>query len=171
MWNYKKKIWYLLYCIFAKKLPISRRGKIFRIIRYFFTKKIIQKIGKNVNVERNAFFNPKVEIGDNSGIGIDCELNGKIKIGDNVLMGPEVVFYTQNHEFKDKNRLIINQDFRKEEQIEIGNDCWIGRRTIILPGVNIGEGCVIGAGSIVTKSFEPYSIIAGNPAKCIGRRE
>lgn len=170
MWNKKNKIWYILYSIFAKNLPESRRAKIFKTIRYFFAKQIVSAIGTNVNVERGANFNPKIKIGDNSGIGIRCELNGNITIGKNVLMGPEVVFYTENHEFKDRNKLIMEQGNRKEEPITIGDDCWIGRRSIILPGVTIGKGTIIGAGSIVTKSFPEYSIIGGNPAKIIGTR-
>jgi serine acetyltransferase len=54
--------------------------------------------------------------------------------------------------------------------IRIGNDVWIGDRAMILPGVSIGDGAVIGGGSVVTKSVEPYEIWAGNPAKKIGER-
>ena len=52
----------------------------------------------------------------------------------------------------------------------IGNDIWIGARVTILPGVHVGDGSVIGAGAVVTKDVEPYSIVAGNPAKKIGSR-
>ena len=52
----------------------------------------------------------------------------------------------------------------------IGNDVWIGARVIILPGVNVGTGAIIGAGSVVTKDVLPNSIVAGNPAKSIGIR-
>lgn len=53
---------------------------------------------------------------------------------------------------------------------EIGNDVWIGRRAIIMPGVTIGDGAVVGAGSIVTKDVAPYAIVAGNPARFIRNR-
>ena len=52
----------------------------------------------------------------------------------------------------------------------IGNDIWIGARVTILPGVHVGDGSIIGAGAVVTKDVEPYSIVAGNPAKKIGSR-
>jgi len=52
----------------------------------------------------------------------------------------------------------------------IGNDVWIGYRAIILSGVKIGDGAVVGAGAVVTKDVEPYSIVAGNPARLVGRR-
>lgn len=170
MWNKKNKVWYVLYTVFAKKLPISRRGKVFKKVRAFFAKKIINSMGENVNIERGACFNPEVRIGNNSGIGVNCELNGNVTIGNNVLMGPEVVFYTQNHEFSDIQKTIIEQGYKEERPIIIEDDCWIGRRAIILPGVRIAKGTIIGAGAIVTKSFPQYSIIAGNPAKIIGKR-
>lgn len=170
MWSIKAKLWYILYGFFAKKLPISRRSKIFKRARYFFAKHVIKKMGNNVNIERGAVFNPNVEIGDNSGIGINCELNGTIKIGNNVMMGPEVVFYTTNHEFKAITKNIMDQGYTKEKPITIGDDCWIGRRAIILPGVELKKGTIVGAGAIVTKSFPEYSIIGGNPAKIIGKR-
>ena len=170
MWKINKKVWYIMYCIFGKNLPYSRRGKIFKKIRYFFAKKIIKEIGNNVNIETGAVFNPKIKIGDNSGIGVRCEIVGTVEIGKNVMMGPEVIFYTQNHQFKDKSKTIIEQGYEKEKKIIIEDDVWIGRRVIILPGVTIKKGTVIGAGAIVTKTFPEYSIIAGNPAKIIGHR-
>jgi len=54
--------------------------------------------------------------------------------------------------------------------IKVGNDVWIGRGALVLPGVSIGDGAVIGAGSVVTKDVEPYPIVAGNPAKVIRKR-
>jgi acetyltransferase-like isoleucine patch superfamily enzyme len=52
-------------------------------------------------------------------------------------------------------------------EIQIGDDCWIGGQVIILAGVVIGRGCTVGAGSVVTKSVEPFTVVAGNPAKVI----
>ena len=171
MWTFKKKIWFILYSIFGKKLPVSRKTRFAKKIRGYFAKHILEKMGTNVNVEKNAYFSPSVSIGDNSGIGVNCELYGKVVIGNNVLMGPEVVFYTSNHEFKDPTKPIIEQGSTEERTIIVEDDCWIGRRCIILPGVKISKGTVVGAGSIVTKSFPEYSIIGGNPAKIIGERK
>ena len=85
-------------------------------------------------------------------------------------MGPEVIFYTSNHKFADKDIPIIKQGSTQEKPIVIEDDCWIGRRCIILPGVRISKGTIVGAGAIVTKQFPEYSIIGGNPAKIIGKR-
>lgn len=65
----------------------------------------------------------------------------------------------------------VNSDFRTRTELTIGNDVWIGQSCLILPKVsNIGNGAIIGAGSVVTKNIEPYSIVAGNPARVIGYR-
>ena len=75
-----------------------------------------------------------------------------------------------SHEFKDINIPINLQGAEKEKPIIIGNDVWIGTRVIVLPGVIIGDHSIIAAGSVVTKSCKPYSIIGGVPAKLIKMR-
>ncbi|MEC6747651.1 DapH/DapD/GlmU-related protein [Marinilactibacillus sp. XAAS-LB27] len=140
-------------------------------IRSFFARKIIDKVtGKNINIEKGAIFDRTIEIGDNSGIGVDCKLYGKVIIGDNVMMGPEVIIYTSNHNFKDTTIPMNLQGHEEESPVIIGNDVWIGSRVTILPGVNIGDGAVIGTGAIVTKDVSKFSIVAGNPAKQINSR-
>jgi len=88
-------------------------------------------------------------------------ING-IKIGKNFLFAPGVKLISSNHDIKDSLKSI------KTSPIVIGNNVWIGTNVVILPSVRIGDNCVIGAGSIVTKSFNNNLIIAGNPAKIIG---
>ena len=111
-----------------------------------------------------------LEIGDNSGIGIRCEIYGPVKIGRDVMMGPDVVCYTSGHRFDRTDITMIEQGSSEPEPISIGNDVWIGRRVMIMPGVNIGDGCVIGAGAVVTKDIPPYSVVGGVPAKIIKSR-
>ena len=132
--------------------------------------RILKKCGSNVNIERNAVFTPELSIGNNSGIGVGCELWGNITIGDDVMMGPEVIIYTQNHS---KNKLDIPmrmQGYDNAEPVEIGNDVWIGRRVMIMPGVKIGNGVVIAAGAIVTKDIPDNVIVGGVPAKILNKR-
>lgn len=62
------------------------------------------------------------------------------------------------------------QGFQEEKPVYIGNDVWIGSRVTILPEVKIGNGCVIGAGAIVTKDVPDYAIVGGNPARVIRYR-
>lgn len=138
--------------------------------RCFLVKHIITKCGKNVNVERHAKFNKNIYLGDNSGIGSHCSLGPQVYIGDNVMMGPEVIFYTQNHETSRTDIPMCQQGFKEIQPIHIGNDVWIGRRVIILPGVTVGDGCILGAGCVVAKDIPPYSVVVGNPARIVKNR-
>lgn len=88
-----------------------------------------------------------------------------ITIEDDVLIGSGVHFYVSNHSFGNPNLPIYYQGHDNPKSIVISKGCWIGANSIILPGVEIGENTVIGAGSIVTKSFPKGVIVAGNPAK------
>ena len=178
MWTLKKKIYYALYVIFAKNLPLSRRLRAAQWIRGFFAKKILKSAGKGINVEKGAFFNGGVTLGNYSGIGVNCEMNasatqggGEIIIGDHVMMGPECVIYTSFHLHDRTDIPMDQQGATKAKDVIIGNDVWIGRRVIIMPGVTIGNGCIIGAGAIVTKSIPEYTVAAGVPAKVIKNRK
>lgn len=166
----KEKIYYLLYCIFGRNLPMSYRCNIAKNIRAYFARKILKYAGDNINIETGAEFSGKVSLGNNSGIGIKCELSGDITIGDNVMMGPNVTIYSINHETDRIDIPMNEQGFRVSKEVVINNDVWIGKNVIILPGVSIGEGCIIGAGAVVTRSVPAYSIAAGNPAKVVKSR-
>lgn len=170
MWNIKTKILYVFYMVFAAWLPESRRSKIGRKLRYVFAKRIVHQCGKNVNFEKNSFFTPQLSIGDNSGIGVNCEVNGPVTIGRDVMMGPEVVIYTSGHNHERVDIPMRIQGASVPAPVIIGNDVWLGRRVIVLPGVHIGDGCIIGAGAVVTKDIPPFSIAAGVPAKVVKSR-
>lgn len=168
----KKYICYALYDLIAKHLPISYKigGHIGNLVRVRLAKGFIQYGGENLTIEKGASFGRRISIGNNSGIGINALLDGEIFIGNDVMMGPDVIIYTQNHEFSSIEEPMNKQGFQEEKKVIIGNDVWIGARVIILPGVEIGSGCIIGAGTVVSKSIEPYCVIGGNPAKIIKRR-
>ena len=170
MWTKKSKILFVLYKLTAQWLPISQRSSLAKKMRGFFGKRIAAQFGKNVNVERNAVFTPELKIGNNSGVGINCEVYGPVTIGDNVMMGPEVVIYTGGHKHDRTDVPMMQQGSNDPRPVVIGNDVWIGRRAIILPGVTIGDGVIIGAGAVVTKSIEPYMVAVGVPAKAIKSR-
>ena len=170
MWKKSQIFYYFLYQAFASWLPISQRSSLAKKIRYHFAKHIC-KLGKNVNIERRAYFTPQLTVGDHSGVGIRCEIYGPVTIGNNVMMGPEVVVYTHNHECSRTDIPMMEQGNAPEQAVTVGNDCWIGRRVMIMPGVSIGDGSVIGAGAVVTKDIPPYSVAAGVPAKVIKSRK
>lgn len=131
----------------------------------------MKDVGKNVNIEKGAIFRSQVSIGDYSGIGVRCEIYGPITIGKYVMMGSEVVVYTQNHATSREDIPMQFQGYTEVKPVTIGDDVWIGRRVIILPGVKIGDGCVIGAGAVVSKDTPPYSVVVGNPARVVKFRK
>lgn len=95
---------------------------------------------------------------------------GGITIEDQVLMGAGVHFYTNNHNFYDVTKPIYEQGYpsvQATDSIVLRRGCWIGAAVIILPGVEVGENAVIGAGTVVTKSVPPRVVFAGNPGKVI----
>lgn len=162
---------YALYNLVGKKLLKSHSFfdplRISKKIRYFEAKLIVKKIGKNVNIERNATFGRRLEIGDNSGIGVNASIAGKVIIKNNVLMGPDCKIYSRNHKFSTKKKPIIKQGYSKEKVVIIGEDVWIGGRVSILPGVTISKGSIIGACSVVREDVPEYAIVFRNPARVI----
>lgn len=167
-----KLLFYFLYFFIGKYLPKSNTkilGRCFRYFRYLLAKRIIFECGKNVNIERNVVigFNNRIRIGNNSGIGVNCVVPNGTEIGENVMMGPEVIIFSQNHKFARTDIPMIKQGLDCKKKVVIGNDVWIGRRVMILAGVHIGNGVIIGAGAIVTKDVPNYAIVAGNPARII----
>lgn len=152
----------------------SKRIEIKLGVRYrlFLAKMIGCKVSdESVNIERNVTLPDDLITGHHCSIGRRCFISRNVTMGNYVVVGPEVCFYTSNHQFSDIHTPIYHQGLTKSRPITIGNDVWIGRRVILLPGCNIPDGCVIGAGSIVTAhEFPPYSVIAGNPARVIKMR-
>jgi galactoside O-acetyltransferase len=114
-----------------------------------------------------------VKIGNNvsisSSVIINADFGRIIVISDNCLIGPNVVIRSSSHNYKDKNMLIKNQGHTPGEVI-LHEDVWIGANSTILPGVELSRGVVVAAGSVVTKSFPEYVLIAGAPAKIIESR-
>lgn len=172
--NLLRPLFLLLYYGLLKFLPATnnRYFGFIRIIRSFVASKLFAKAGKNINVEKGADFGfgNNIEIGDNSGLGVNCNVRGPLKIGDNVMMGPEVIIMTNNHNFNKTDIPMLAQG-HTVKKIVIGNDVWIGARVIILSGVSIGDGAIIGAGSVVTNDVDSYAIVGGVPARLINYRK
>lgn len=119
-----------------------------------------------------------ISIGDGTSVpkgSIFYCTRAELIIGKNVLFGPRPTIITGDHRIDILGKHII--DVTDEEKLPqndlpviIGDGCWIGANVTILKGVNLGCGCVVAAGAVVTKSFPPYSIIGGVPAKLIKMR-
>ena len=86
------------------------------------------------------------------------------------MMGPDVMIFALGHETARTDIPMIDQGFIAPKPVAIHDDVWIGARVIILPGVTIGRGSVLGAGAVITREVPEYCIVAGNPAKIVGRR-
>ena len=173
VYEYENKAICWLCIIYDCETPSSFLWKIWRIMEKLSrgaTKLMLPKCGDNVNIERNATFSIRTEIGNNSGIGVNAHFYGKVVIGDNVMMAPDCIIYVRNHESSRLDIPMCEQGSTEERPVVIGNDVWIGGRVIILPGVKIGDGAIIGAGSVVTKDVSEYDVVAGNPARVIKDR-
>jgi len=133
------------------------------------------KVGQNLRLcpDVKVFCsNGKLIFGNNFFANYNCFFSSEgalISFGNNCQLGPNVTIINRNHNYDDRNTPIIEQGYNSKD-ILIGNDVWIGANTVILPGVRIGDGAVIGAGSIVSRDVEPYSVIACNPAAKIKDR-
>jgi galactoside O-acetyltransferase len=130
----------------------------------------------NVSVGKNSLFSAEkgiIRIGENTSFNSNVHINssvcGEILIGNNCLIGPNVVMRTAGHNFERADIPIRNQGHICKN-ILIEDDVWLGANVVVLGGVTIGKGCVIGAGSVVTKNIEAYSIAVGVPAKVIKNR-
>lgn len=173
----KAKIFLIIYYGFATWLPSSYApviGKVCNLIRIFCVKQIFRKCGKVSIIDRNAYFGngANIEIGDYSGIGANCTIPNNTIIGKYVMFAPQVHIVAGNHQYKNLQiPMCFQGSMHKEKPITIiEDDCWIGVRSILTPGRHIKKGSIIADGAIVTKDFDEYSIIGGNPAHLIKKR-
>ena len=146
-------------------------------------RKLFARIGKNVSVAQPFLcdYGCNISIGNNVSVNMNCTFVdcNRIEIGDNVLIASNVQLYTAAHPVELAERLTPDwtedsggyfcRTFARPIQIESG--CWIGGGVIVLPGVRIGEGSVIGAGSVVTKDIPANSLAYGNPCRVIADGE
>ncbi|MEP3478673.1 MAG: acyltransferase [Fuerstiella sp.] len=140
-----------------------------RVLRRMYLWLYLVHIGQETNVQLNCKFlnGRRVTLGNNNVVNFGCLLDGRkydIRIGDNVSIGPEATILTLGHDPQSSNFEDSGGD------VVVGDRAWIGYRALVMPGVVIGEGAVVAAGSVVTKNVDPYTIVAGIPAKAIGTR-
>lgn len=133
------------------KLTGTQVDKSFRCFPPFYT-----DCGKNIKIGKNVFINACCRFQDQGGI----------EIGDGCLIGHNTTIATLNHDFNPDKRANLHPS-----PVKIGKNVWIGSDSTILPGVEIGDGAIIGAGSVVTKSVAANSIAVGSPARVIKQIE
>ena len=167
-----KILGYFLYVFIGSWLPHYFYGYTFKIskyIRILSSKMLFNKCGKQVDIGRKVKLNSKIDIGDYSSIGDYSFISGRIVIGKNVMIAPYVMLIASNHNY-DRKYIPMNKQGERSKGIIIEDDVWIGARAIILDGVHIRKGTIVGAGAVVTKDTDEYSVIGGNPAKLIKKR-
>lgn len=144
------------------------------ILRFLINKLLFRKIGFMCYIQPNVFIvhSERIVCGYNFCVNSNSYINGVggIEIGNNVLLGSGVVISSGEHQYNDSLDPVVLQKIIPKKII-IGNGVWIGANAVIMPGVTLAEGTVVGAGAIVTKSTEPFSVMVGVPARKIKKRE
>ncbi|ESU20794.1 hypothetical protein FCR2A7T_11070 [Flavobacterium cauense R2A-7] len=132
--------------------------------------------GKNA-VPDSCNFSGKIKIGYATTLGYNNFFHGNIVVGKYCQIGANVAIHTTNHPtaylstYINKN--LFNGELKEHKEtkkVTVGNDVWIGHNVIIVGNVTVGDGAVLAAGSVVTKDVEPYTIVAGVPAKPMRKR-
>lgn len=138
---------------------LSTRGKL--------AAKVLKSCGENLKISSDVnIYNPQnVIVGNSVYIGYNTYLGGgEIILADQVIIGPFCSIVAGNHTMKDESYRFGPYDYGK---IEIGRGTWLGSHCVITSNVKIGKGCIIAAGSVVTKDIEDFSVVGGVPAKLI----
>jgi acetyltransferase-like isoleucine patch superfamily enzyme len=137
-------------------------------VRCLIYKTLGLQIGHRVRIHRGLELRAanQVVIGNRTIIGFDCILDGRggLVLGDDVNLSSEVAIWTMQHDHRAADFASVAKPVR------VGDRAWLSFRATVLPGITIGEGAVVAAGSIVTRDVPPYAIVAGVPAVQVGER-
>ncbi|MCB0061268.1 MAG: acyltransferase [Caldilineaceae bacterium] len=153
-------------CIAVSQRAASWTGPLGIYLRRALYKQILAAMGEDVAIGMGTILTkPTIRFGNGVYLGSYCII-GDTYIGDNTLISDQVSIISGNHSM-DPDRLIKDQP-EVYRTILIGEDCWVGNRAVVM--AHLGNHCVVGAGSVVTKPVDDYMIVAGNPARPIGDR-
>lgn len=161
----KRLLWTVIWGAFASWMPYYL-GKSWRV---FLVRLFGLKYNYGIAVYPTARIWAPWNVAMGAHVAIDDRVNlysaNKIIIGTKVAISREAFICTASHDITKPNRPLLTAP------IKIGDGVWIGSRAIILPGVTIGEGAVVAAGAVVTKDVAPWTVVGGNPARLIKKRE
>jgi acetyltransferase-like isoleucine patch superfamily enzyme len=146
----------------------------FNRVKTLFLKINGAKVGEKVTFYPGVWIAPgrNLNVGDKVDFALDVVVTtgGGVEIGSRTLIGYRAQILSSNHRIPEQGTRIIDSG-HEHKKVTIGCDVWIGANAIILPGVEIGEGAVVAAGSIVTKNVPPFAVVGGNPARVIRDRK
>ncbi len=163
-WNLSHRIkdMYRLACRWIRNTYLNRRYHISIAMDSFIDKEERLDV-----VSKDAYITigPECYIGKHFSILAGAD----VTLGKNVLIASDVMISSENHSIDPESEIPYMGQPLVSKEVRVDDNCWIGEKVCILPGVHIGKGSVIGASAVVTKSCEPYSILVGNPARVIKR--
>lgn len=167
-WTFKEaifvRLWEITWVIFLRWTP--KKFNFFRLL-------LLRLFGAKIHGRPFVFPNARIyapfnlELFDRACIGPKVYVYnlGNVVLREKAVLSYEVMLCGGTHDLSVPNMPLLVGD------IEIGTDAFLGARSLVLPGVNIGDGAVVGAGAVVTKDVEPWAVVGGNPAKVIKKRE
>lgn len=144
------------------------------LTRRWYTFKVREQassVGKRLRVNGPSSVNKKTSLGDNVNFnGIEVRGDGELIIGNNFHSGPDIRILTRNHNY-DNGDSIPYDDTYVRSPVKIGNNVWLGAGVTVIPGVSIGEGAIVQAGSTVVDNVPCGAIVGGHPAKQFSERD
>ena len=160
---------------------LSRQTRNFTILpQMSINDKTKLKIDNNFYLGRNSRFlivhnykgsaySPSIVIGRNVSIGnrFTALSAAPIVVEDDCLLASDILITSENHGMDPEVHLSYADNPLDAAPVRIGKGCWIGEKAVILPGVTLGDKCIVAAGAIVNKSFPPYTLIGGVPARAL----
>lgn len=167
--NIRKILGRFLYCI-GGVLPHGTYDQfpVSQTIRRCAGRLLFDSAGKGLNIGRRCRLSNHISMGSYSSIGDGSYVSGRLIVGNSVMIAPQCVFLGLNHIF---DPVSLEHTGSESKPITIKDHVWIGYGAKILAGVTIGEYSIVGAGAVVTKDVEPYSIVGGVPAELIKKRK
>ena len=169
-----RKISYALYYSFFFHLPHSRYVGLMNRWRVWYVSKVL----KLMPYDKRSVIEPNVYLSDGkeTKIGRNCRINENVfiqqaTIGNNVLIAPNCAILSVSHNHENMAIPIVDQGDTQPKPPIIGNNVWLGRNVVVMPGIKIGEGAIVGAGAVVTKDVEPFVVVGGVPARFIKSRK
>lgn len=142
----------------------------YRLRRWYLQRVLRYDISSTASIHIGCFVTGfRIIIGAHSVINRNCRLDGRggIVIGSNVSISPECYLISASHDPHSP----IFEGLEGHTKITIHDYAWLGTRALVLPGITIGYAAVVGAGAVVTRDVEQFTIVAGNPARVIGLRQ